>query len=101
MDLNTMKTNLSELRTELIGKKAVYEQQKAAAQRTIAELQNSINSIKEEDIEFLTKHGFNASMLKVIDVPRLSSDEEYLATTKANLEDLCENIYKSLMEEVS
>lgn len=100
MDLSTIKTNLSEMKTELIGKKAVYEQQRANAERTIEELKNSLNNLKDEDISFLDKHGFNAGWLKEIDISRLSSDENYLEITKANVEELCQKLYDTLLEEV-
>ena len=101
MDLNTMKANLSEVRTELIGKKAVYEQQRANAEKTLEELKNTLNNIKEDDIAFLNEHGFNAGVLKDIDVERLSADELYLNAVKANVEELGQKLYETLLKEVS
>lgn len=101
MDLNTMKTNLSEIRAELIGKKAVYEQQRANAEKTLKDFKTTLEAIKEEDINFLIEHGFNAGLLQDIDVERLSADEKYLETVTANVEDLGQKLYDQLLKEVS
>lgn len=100
MQLENMKNNLSELRTELIGKKAVYEQQCANAKRTLEELKTSLESIKPDDIEFLKNHGFNAEILNSINLTRLSSDAEYLEGIKAELCALAQGLYDTLMKEV-
>lgn len=100
MKIDTMQANLNEIKTELIGKKAVYEQQLTNAKRTLEELECSIESLKEEDVNFLNEHGFNVGWIKEIDISRLSSDEKYLDTVTNNVENLCQNLYDTLLEEV-
>lgn len=100
MDLAKMKNDLSELRTELIGKKAVYEQQCANAKKTLEELQVSLSSIQTEDIEFLRNHGFGVQVLNQINISRLSSDEEYLEQVKSDVGALCQSLYDTLLKEV-
>lgn len=100
MDIKEMQRDLSVIKNDLIGRKAVYEREKAEAENAMKDLCNTINSISEEDLNFLSANGFNASFIKTINVEELGKDAEALATLKERIGNLCEEIYNSIKGEI-
>lgn len=100
MNVSEMQEDLVAIKNDLIGRKAVYEREKTEAEKAMNELKEILSSIKEDDLQFLAAHGFDAFFLQSVDVEQLGKDAETLATLKENIGNLCEALYDSIKGEI-
>lgn len=100
MNITEMQEDLVSIKNDLIGRKAVYEREKAEAEKAMTELKEVLNSIKEEDLQFLSDSGFDSFFLKAIDVDQLSKDAVVLTELKQRIGNLCEELYNSIKGEI-
>ena len=100
MDVSKLSDDLQELKTRLIGKKAVYENYKTQVANAKNKLHEYLSTIDEATYEYLESHGYSVDFIKNLDVDRLSSDEAYLQNTKASIESIATRLYEEILQEV-
>ena len=79
---------LSALRDQMLERRALQQQCKAASDKAKETLREEINNLKENYEEELLHVGVDISVLSNLDYERLSTDADYLADMKERISEL-------------
>lgn len=90
--------DLRKVRDEIVGKKALYEENTRKLEESINKLKPVIDSISNETRQQLAMKGLNIDYILNIDYDKLKVDRQYLAEYKKELSNVIVSIKQKLGE---
>lgn len=87
----------SKIRDRLMSQKALYQKSVEESAIRAAKIKETLDSITEDDINVLREAtGVSFTPIKMFDLERMKTDQEYLQTCQTQLEQFTEILHKYL-----
>lgn len=96
MEVNV--TELSQLRDQLLEKRALQQQAKADSEKAINSLQPMIDKLLSSYGDKLTTMGVDMSVFQNLDYNRLQNDSTYLGSVKEHISNITTDLQKKIEE---
>lgn len=90
-----------EIKEKLIAAKAIHDREVEEAKQSILVIKSNIDSITDDEFEYLEKSGYDMSLLKNIDYGALYQDESYRQSIFDSVNTICNDLVKRLEDAVA